>query len=447
MKRVISGLLIAITVILLTVPAAIATDERTSGDFTYRIKGNGTAVITGYCGSYIDISAMKIINPDIYIPRMIDGYTVTEIAPEAFAVLSCDENGQFKTSGQSMGVLVIPDTITTIGERAFMNSFFDCQTLTIPASVKYIGYGAFANTTIEEFRVAKDNEVYATIDGVLYDKVKKELIACPALITITKRNGMSIFVIPEGIKAIGDYAFFGLEFRDYHYFSLPSTLERIGNFAFARTKHFQLHNINSEDVTAFPSCLSEIGEGAFYGTGENAVSIKELELANTSLTQIPKYAFFNCTIKGDKFSLPEVLLDIHNSAFEGASFFCDTISLPRTLQTIGSRAFADGFMSNQEDEFIVPSSVITIGDEAFLNCNLEKIVLRDGVEEIGVSAFSSEWLKTLSLPTSLKKIGDNMCNRKLVTLDVQDGSYAALWASENGYSVLNTGEDDTSWLN
>ena len=65
MKRIISCLLAIALLLTLAMPVAMAADERTSGAFTYRIKGNGTAAITGY-----DWASMK--EQDIYIPRMLD---------------------------------------------------------------------------------------------------------------------------------------------------------------------------------------------------------------------------------------------------------------------------------------------------------------------------------------------------------------------------------------
>ena len=62
--------------LLLICSTALADTQ--SGLFTYTLKGNGTAVITGF-----DWDANG--NNDVYVPRMIDGYTVSEIGPFAFS--------------------------------------------------------------------------------------------------------------------------------------------------------------------------------------------------------------------------------------------------------------------------------------------------------------------------------------------------------------------------
>lgn len=122
------------------------------------------------------------------MPRMVDGYTVTEIGENAFSSV-----GKY--------IITLPDTITVIGDRAFEEcrasvinipdsvqsigdfAFQSCsniQTVSIPASVERIGTGAFAYcSSVKEFYVDSENAVYATIDGVLFNKQKKELVFFP----------------------------------------------------------------------------------------------------------------------------------------------------------------------------------------------------------------------------------------------------------------------------
>ena len=107
MKRVISCLLTVALLLTLAMPVAMAEGERKSGAFTYRIKGNGTAAITGY-----DWATMKY--QDIYIPRMLDGYTVTEIGEEAFANISVSPSMGFVIFISSVAVSAIMCPISTL---------------------------------------------------------------------------------------------------------------------------------------------------------------------------------------------------------------------------------------------------------------------------------------------------------------------------------------------
>ena len=123
------GLLVLLTVFSVS---ALAEGGKQSGLFTYEIKGNGTACITKY--DWANNSGQ-----DVYVPRMLDGYTVTEIGDYAFS----DESIFSATdipSGDLLGdevVIVLPDTVTVIGKQAFF--WTKITACNIPASVQKIG--------------------------------------------------------------------------------------------------------------------------------------------------------------------------------------------------------------------------------------------------------------------------------------------------------------------
>lgn len=78
MKRIRSIFLLTMAALLFVLIANSESQSSTSGLFTYSLKGNGTAVITGF-------DWQRNGGKDVYIPRMIDGYTVTEIGAYAFS--------------------------------------------------------------------------------------------------------------------------------------------------------------------------------------------------------------------------------------------------------------------------------------------------------------------------------------------------------------------------
>ena len=119
MKRLLSAMLVLILMLTLVVTVALADEGKKSGAFTYQIKGKGTATIIGY-----DWDTMK--GRDIFIPRTLDGYTVTEIADEAFALIRYDKNEILSThfsQEREAGSLVIPDTVKTIGEKVYLGLY------------------------------------------------------------------------------------------------------------------------------------------------------------------------------------------------------------------------------------------------------------------------------------------------------------------------------------
>lgn len=227
-KRLFSVMLRLLALIVVFTSSAQANEGIKSGLFTYTMKGNGTAVITAFDSQFNR-------NKDVYVPSQIDGYTVSEIGNSAFL------------NAESKSVIVLPDTLTTIGTAAFSWSKF--TSISIPSGVKQIGAAAFSKMeNVEKFSVDKGNAIYATIDGVLYNKISKELVAYP---------GGSEYSIPEGILSIGDSAFQsyknGVQNEPLKVL-LPNTLRTIGRRAF---EGLELGNF------VIPSSVEEIGEGAF----------------------------------------------------------------------------------------------------------------------------------------------------------------------------------------
>lgn len=437
MKRLLSAMLVLILMLTLVVTVALADEGKKSGAFTYQIKGNGTATIIGY-----DWDTMK--GRDIFIPRMLDGYTVTEIADEAFALIRYDKNeiptNHFSKEREA-GSLVIPDTVKTIGEKAFWGISFATKIITIPQSVEYIGAGAFSNIFgIEKFEVVSGNPVYTTIDGVLYNKREKMLVSFP------HNKETTNFTIPDGIKHIEDYAFWNTKITEGTT-SFPSTLETIGEFSFGLTFRDRPKGIFK---IVFPASLMEMKKGAFYRLGGDIT----FDLSKTKIKEISAYTFATSVTYA------------YDNTYKDAARM--DVLFPSELKTIGDSAFLNNFIRFKK----LPSSVVeikngafrdvrfyssfaidsdselqTIGEYAFSGCStLESLFLPPKLEGIGSHAFSdSEDLETLTIPSSVKNIGEDFCDRSKVYLNVEAGSYAALYASENGYMV-NSAEEDTSWL-
>ena len=431
---------------------------------------------------------------DVYVPRTIDGYNVTEIGALAF---SNSEAGGEKhvTVGKNVSV-VLPDTITVIGEKAFFcTNIASCD---IPVNVQFIGAGAFSGCpNIRQFSVNSQNRYFAVIDGVLYNKVKKELVAMPLAYTddslsipngiksigdyafyhfdpVTKANFMICF--PESVTKIGSYAFYGLGYL-YIYSDTSICVTEIGDYAFAHGFLIPRQSYNGEKLGDEQFAPESIGAYAFahsYGFAEDAfLSLHNLKYMGEGAFSHAKFDFyvedfFPTLVKSQITHLPAY-------AFEGVDFHVYdyvTVSLPSTVVEIGKRAFADA----KDLDIVIPASVTTIREEAFANAdlcsftfdaesklrrienkafmnaiiNVTTLELPEPLEHLGYRAFYFEDKKAkdcplnrLVVPENVSTIGDEVVNRKYVVLEVAAGSYADLWASENGYPMET---DDTSWL-
>jgi hypothetical protein len=131
-----------------------------------------------------------------------------------FAQTAADFSLHTTAPGQGVGIagyvgqdgrVVIPETIgrervTFIGADAFYGHS-GITSVTIPASVAYIGSAAFAKcANLSAISVSADNQHYKDIDGVLFTKDGETLCAYPS-------GGKSAYVIPDGVITIDEFAF------------------------------------------------------------------------------------------------------------------------------------------------------------------------------------------------------------------------------------------------
>lgn len=498
----------------LSVVCAKADTDRQYGLFTYRLKGNGTAIITAF-----DWESNN--GQDVYVPNQIEGYTVSEIGPFAFSSSEATGVSYWRTrvggTGNYVGqnvVIVLPNTITLISEKAFFCS--KITSVTIPSSVQLIGPGAFAGChNIVQHTVESGNNTYATIDGVLYDKVKKEVVAVP-------ETKMINYAIPDGIRSIGPYAFFdlnmnGKSFMDMNEedlalasefmiggkeFTFPSSVTKIGAYAFSFTKHeggddrprYNFSNITEIDeyafyeasgdiedwgklqkvgphafegfihhtskVKSFPETLEEISEYSFANFGQSYLyytpndRISTIDLSNTKLTKIPSHAFEDLkyldgyTTRGDPvLLLPETLVEIGEYAFSSLNNTSGAgeleLHIPHSVKVIDDYAFANAGKIRLSIDIDMVLTNIGVGAFSDANLQTKSLTLPQNLQSIGSRAFYCN-LETLSIPATVATIGNDVVNRNVTKLLVEAGSYAELYASENG--IPTVGNEDTSWL-
>lgn len=88
----------------------------------------------------------------------------------------------------------------------------------------------------------------------------------------------------------------------------------------------------------------------------------------------------------------------------------------------------------KESQSFLPTSLITIEDEAFEGTAITNVVLQENVETIGDYAFANiESLQNIIIPNTIKHIGRNAFrNSTNVTITGAPKGYARAWAHENG---------------
>ncbi len=133
-------------------------------------------------------------------------------------------NGTFAQC-ENLTHVTIPSSVEEIGYRAFA----DCTSLTaitIPENVVALSSAAFRGcTNLETIAIAEANPVYATFDGVVYNRQRTKLIVYPPGLPAQH------YVVPEGVRSIAAGAFWGC----HHLASvtIPQSVTDIGGRAFA----------------------------------------------------------------------------------------------------------------------------------------------------------------------------------------------------------------------
>jgi len=154
-------------------------------------------------------------------------------------------NGAF-FGGSSLVSITIPSLVTSIGEWAFSGSR-SLTSVIIPSSVMFMGEFAFVScNNLTSINVDNNNSVYASIDGILFDKDIQTIIAYPA------GKPESSYAIPSSVTSIGDAAF--AYCSSLTGITIPSSVTSIGEGAFYRCD-------NLTNVTLSRS--TQVGESAF----------------------------------------------------------------------------------------------------------------------------------------------------------------------------------------
>ncbi len=168
--------------------------------------------------------------------------------------------------------IALPEGLQTIEERAFAY----CENLTsitIPASVTsivepFVYSSAFQGCKkLSVIEVAEGNSAYKSVDGVLFTLDGKTLVAYPQAKTD------EVYVIPEGVTRIGNYAF-NRECNNLQDFVFPASLTTVGRYSF----NF-LTNVTSLNI---PATITHID---VWGFSANS-NVTSLTVAWTNPNQV-----------------------------------------------------------------------------------------------------------------------------------------------------------------
>lgn len=186
------------------------------------------------------------------------------------------------------------------------------------------------------------------------------------------------------VTKIGGYAFKGSAVTSV---SMPEGITSIGFEAFSGCQ-------NLESV-ALPESLTTLDYDAF----NSCQSLKTIKIPS-GVTAIPGSCFYCCSSL-ESVTIPEGVMTIGECAFQSCNL--NALTLPESLEKIGVYAFS----GNQSLKSVnIPAKVKTIESNAFHNCGLTDLVIQEGVQTIDNYAFESNSLQNLTLPSTIKSIGN-----------------------------------------
>ena len=367
-------------------------------DFEYEIE-DGKATITKYIGT----------GGDVKIPDTLGGNSVRSIGN--FAFLGCD----------SLTSVTIPDSVTSIGYAAFTL----CSSLT-------------------NINASSGNSNYFSVNGILYNKNKTELICCPS-------GYHGSFSIPSSVTNIGDLAFGACS--SLTSVTIPNSVTSIGYTAFSAC--------SSLKSVTIPDSVISIGPGAFNlcssltninvsSGNKNYYSVNGI-LYNNNKTELV------CCPSGyhGSFSIPSSITNIGDAAFRSCSNLT-SVAIPDSVTNIGDEAF---YGCSRLTSLTIPNSVTSIGEFAFQDCssltsitlsnsltninrqaiaqcrNLKSIIIPNGIISISEGAFwECSSLTSVTIPNSVTSIGQDAfqdCSKNLI-IYVSKASYALDYCKKQG---------------
>ena len=308
---------------------------------------------------------------NLKIKNVTFGKNVRNIGPSAFH--NCD----------SLKTLTMGEGVQRIGSSAFAGCD-SLKSVTLNDNLKFIGASAFSNC-----------EKIGSI--VIPDHV--DTISSGAF-TYSLKNSVTI---GEGVKYIHPKAFSGCPLRTIvwnvkNYTKSVSGDEspfaNLTNLLFVTTFKFgeNVETIPAELCTGMaamtsitiPANVTQIGKNAFLGCTSlaqvvwNAKECNDNTLADASpfysvRQQIYSFAF------GDKVTfIPSYL------CYEMTYLY--KVTIPASVTRIGNHSF-DGCQGFTGKDIVIPNDVVSVGEYAFANCDLNSVTIGGNVSTIGKYAF------------------------------------------------------------
>lgn len=313
--------------------------------------------------------------------------------------------GNYSYYGYSsiVGTLVIPNSVTTIGEYAFYgcsgfasvvfgnsvttigkSAFYGCSNITsvvIPDSVVSFGSDVFIGCTSLTSAVIGNSVTY--LGG-----------------TFSGCTNLSEVIIGNSVAAFGNSVFYNC--TSLTSITIPNSIMSMGNNVF--------YGCTGLTSITIPNSVMSLGYNVFDGCS----NLSSVVLGN-SLVSVGEYLFQNCTSLSS-INIPASVASIGNNIFSGCVAL-EQITVADGNSVFDSRDNCNAIIKTASNKLlvgckntIIPNSVITIGESAFSGCTslVGSLDIPNSVISIEASAFGncSGIVGELNIPESVTSLGD-----------------------------------------
>lgn len=208
--------------------------------------------------------------------------------------------------------------------------------------------------------------------------------------------------IPASVTKIGDGAFGFC--ADLENIELPQSLTQIGDYAFVECIRLSALEI--------PDSVTKIGNLAY----ESCTNITSIDLSE-SLIEIGEEAFRGCESLSS-IVIPASVQKIGVQAF----YLCDCLKAINVANDNYKYHSHEGVLYTNDQELIqypagkecskyeIPYGTICISNNALVSCSLKELIIPDTVIEIQDFAFYNAEIRSIHIPSSIKSIGKQAFN-------------------------------------
>ena len=245
-----------------------------------------------------------------------------------------------KNTNYKLTSIILPTSITSIGDSAFYNCTSLTGNLAIPDFVTSIGNNAF--------------ESCGSLDGTL---ILPNSLTTLGVNAFSQCHSLTGLTISESLTSISEGAFDG-DWLLGGQLIIPNSVTSIGAYAFYYC---------SFTAVTIPNSVTSIGAGAF---GKCKMLSGNVTIPN-SITSISDFTFALCA-RLTSVTLPNSVTSIGNNAFTMSGLA--SIILPNSIIFIGDWAFT---MSHLTGGVAIPNSLVSIGHGAFSLTGITEFIVEN----------------------------------------------------------------------